>query len=473
MNKLTFPAIASLFVGLSCGLKLIKPNGQKIVRDASQQKQVNDEETDEPFEVSGQSSEPTQLVGYSQNDISASLEKPFNAALVTSDVKCFFCHLKIEGNVAGINFPPRGDMHVSSARGLFIEGFLYATNTVPDTNDFNKRAYLGLKESYDNEQEKVFPSIGGKIQFPVFDLDFVRNNMKGTLDFEAGDGKVHIDKVYTGNLFIDGKMKGSLKIQGEVFIDGDLIIRGTYEGRGTIYARNIYIVDDLRAKNAHPPFPKPDLNAHDPFGKAMAAALEYIKDPKWDALYLAATRHSETDGLILVGDSDLNQSGLLVEFKTPYGRSYDHLGGPIDMETYESLGTPSARPSDNYGPLPIGEPGSNMNIDVSRVDAYLLAETLVWRAYLSLHLNGGFMAQRVVLLSNSQTSNGQAYIGSAHDDLSNHMAAFPWFDPDGDPRYKAAVNPRNGLSLSYNLISYDFRLRAGGPGYETVKKMFD
>ena len=55
-----------------------------------------------------------------------------------------------------------------------------------------------------------------------------------------------ITKTFKGNLILDGK-SSPLMLSGEVFVDGDVVIRGKYKGTGTIYAQNIFIVDDLIA----------------------------------------------------------------------------------------------------------------------------------------------------------------------------------------------------------------------------------
>jgi hypothetical protein len=56
----------------------------------------------------------------------------FLSAVVTRTVRCLFCHIRVEGDLGGIDFPADGQMHHASGTGMNIRGRLYSTTTVPD-----------------------------------------------------------------------------------------------------------------------------------------------------------------------------------------------------------------------------------------------------------------------------------------------------------------------------------------------------
>jgi hypothetical protein len=46
--------------------------------------------------------------------------------------------------------------------------------------------------------------------------------------------------------------------------------------------------------------------------------------------------------------------------------------------------------------------------------------------------------------------------------------------PDACGSKKAVLaNPRNGLASHTNVIRFDYRLRAGGPGFESIRQLLD
>jgi len=103
-------------------------------------------------------------------------------------------------------------------------------------------------------------------------------------------GELVIDRVFDGNIILEGSPSKPIEIKGPVVIRGDVVIKGTVEGTGTIYAgRNIYIADDITYKNA-PSSPRPA--SKDP--EVTDGWVEANKDK--DIIGLAATEN------VIIGD---------------------------------------------------------------------------------------------------------------------------------------------------------------------------
>jgi hypothetical protein len=214
----------------------------------------------------------------------------FSAAILTRTVRCLFCHIRVEGDVGGIDFP-LSDMHAASASGVRIFGQLFATGGIPEV--FKKGvpggtpvATAGFSENYKNTGKKIFPkpNAAGEITFPTLQTEVLEKTMLGKMTIPANEisaSPITIDKVHRGSLFVDGT-KTPFAVNGEVLIDGDLVIKGTYTGRGTIYAANIFIIGDVTAQKSAFPF----LPAEN---EALEQARNSIVRGD-DALYLASTK---------------------------------------------------------------------------------------------------------------------------------------------------------------------------------------
>ena len=357
----------------------------------------------------------------------------FNAAVLTQSVSCFFCHLKIEGDVGGINFP--ASVHGASGQMLSIAGTLFSTNAIPS---LLKNKAINDREFYKNSELKIFPkdtTNDGIPDFPNLTRELLKSRMMGSLKYTNflldGTKKASfISRIHVGNVILDGSKDGhAITIDGEVYIDGDLIIKGTYQGVGTIYANNIYVVDDLIALNS--PFSNTEDNNYENITGKLGT----------DGLYLGSLNH------ILVGDPDHGLDGA-VTWPTWVGAKSD----------FESLGRQAKWLLDGNGNkfVPhgshIGDPttDSRVNIEVNRVDAFLYAQKVfVWRSYANFLINGGFMAPKASLVSSVPR---RIYLNNTID---------------------IPINPRNGLKADQNIIRYDYRLRSGGKGFETVKEFFD
>ncbi len=361
----------------------------------------------------------------------------FNAALLTSSVDCLFCHITVYGDLGGINFSatPRDDT------GLFFQvtNKIYGTNAVPAK--LASTAKGGAQSNYNNSPLIMFPKSG---QWPTLTADILRPRMNGTLKV----GNIMVIRSYETNLILDGSKPGDpIVVNGEVFINGDVVIKGTYKGIGTIYAKNIYIVDDLVAMNS--PFPFDE----DP-SKAVVQAVSAI-GRKDDALYLGSLNQ------VLVGSYTL-------EMKTSCGP--DGAGIPcvntnpftwLPKDQFVALGRKASLLKDVNGVghalegqfySPIGA-DDRAQMEVNRVDAFIYAQNnLQWRAYANVLLNGGYMAPYSGIMSTAPYRTT----------MNTTNAAINW-----------ALNPRNGLPVTRNVIRYDYRLRVGGAGFETIKSYFD
>lgn len=339
----------------------------------------------------------------------------FNAAILTKSVECLFCHMKIEGDVGGIDFPSNAEMHKRAGEGFRILGTLYGTNQVPDKLASMPQA-KNARSFYQNSELKIFPTTrdkDGKITFPVVSKNLLQGKTKGTLQ----SGSVVTTNYHSGSLTLMG-VESPIKIDGEVFIDGDLIIGGNYSGLGTIYARNIFIVRDLKASISAFPYPT-DRDA------AKKIAQEKIK-AKTDGLYMMAL------GQITVGYPDPK---FIADnrWKTyiPDDPSLTN-STPSKLTEYVSLAE-----SKNCSYISEQHDKTYSKVIVNQVDAFLYAANyLLWRTCNGFVLNGGFIAPNVALVN-------------AGDALA---------EKDSEPS---------------NVVRYDYRLRAGVNAFSILRQFFE
>lgn len=497
----------------------------------------------------------------------------FRASITTSDVRCLFCHMKVEGDVAGLDFP--SIVHDASGTGMLIEGRFFTNSSFPqNASGLKDRAIGGGVLNYKNTPEVVYPTLkDGSLGFPHLEKDSLVSRMSGTIVTKVGGKNLHIQKVFSGNLLLDGNTEPFL-VHGEVFVDGDLIIRGRYEGRGTIYARNIFVVGELKAVDSPFPFVGPNYsNKEKPYKAAMEEAVQANLDKSMDSLHLGAVTFKDEplSGTIAVGDVDaltihetsLKKDGVTLVKAVPYGKSFTGLLGTLSQEGFESLGQesqPLPSYSQSVGPQGTTLPRDENNIEVNRVDAFLYAEKQVlWYSYNSFVLNGGFVTPHVFMTSSAQGWSGNhwnlqlrpdlfwSYVtdhkqsileflkqtglnqdeifqnlsryfcpnkpSSACADLADYRVkelsvlldklaqlalspldvfgssgfndlirnqiervrpfevaqGYPWhLNPSGTN----VLNPRTGLENHTNVIRYDFRLRAGGVGFESLRSFY-
>jgi len=342
-------------------------------------------------------------------------EKLFNVAILTKSVQCLFCHMKIEGDVGGIQFPLDAQMHKNAGEGLRILGTLYATNKVPSKLAKSPQS-KNIRDNYNNSEMKIFPTTlnsSGIVSFPNVNPELLEGKTKGTINFS---GKSITDK-HKGDLSILDDTS-PIEISGEIYVDGTVVIGGKYRGIGTIYAKNIFVVRDLQAQNS--PFP---------FGTDAAAGKEKGKkaiEAKSDGLYLFAL------GQITVGYPD---EKLLADenwkHEEPIPNPHTKQQPPDSIEKYVSLAKAKTC-------MPARNPSSYQNVIVNRVDAFLYAsDYLLWRTCNGFELNGGFVAPDVALLNAGDADT----VGE-----------------DTEPR---------------NTVRYDYRLRAGVKAYSVLKEFFE
>jgi hypothetical protein len=400
----------------------------------------------------------------------------FNAAILTRTVQCLFCHIKVEGDVGGIEFPDQ--VHSASATGLAILGKLYATNAIPwifktGVPNGSPVATNGFAENYANAEKKIFPKRdeNGVIDFPKISRSLIRSSVEGKLtSFASTNGARDnvISKIHSGSLFIDGSQK-PFEISGEVFVEGDLVLRGSYKGQGTIYAKNIYIIGDLKALKSPFPFPSTEDAAMDHARASLAKGD--------DALYLAA--------LDQIWVSEYDEKGIGAESTRRFAFESAGIEAPDRSSLFNMFGGEARllkasqkplQPSDYVNSTPQHEAWTfdvpdRFRMDVSRVDAFLFAgDGLVWRNHGNWLLNGGFISPKAAMSSKIQQATGSWWCTPGGAKVFDA----PLSSPDGCGSKPAVlVNPRNGLPTHTNVIRFDYRLRAGGPGYESIRSLFD
>lgn len=341
----------------------------------------------------------------------------FNVAILTQSVQCLFCHMKIEGDVGGIQFPPNSKMHERAGEGLRILGTLYGTNEVPSILAKLPQA-ANTRANYNNSELKIFPTTKdatGKIEFPAVNRSLLVGKTKGFI--KAGNQV--INNTHSGPVTIVSS--GSpIEVDGEIFIDGDLVIGGNYRGLGTIYARNIFIVKDLKAGTSPFPFPANPETAKQTAVTSIAA--------KHDGLYLFAL------GQITVGYPDPKLLANKAWFHANHASNAESVAQPpIDIQSYKALAE-----AKTCNDSRTAKSSTYLAVLVNRVDAFLYSsDYLLWRTCNGFELNGGFVAPSVALVNAGDT-----------------------FDP------QRTKEPRN-------TIRYDYRLRAGVKAYTLLKDFFE
>lgn len=373
----------------------------------------------------------------------------FNAAVLTSSVECFYCHLRVEGDVAGINFP--ANIHGDSGQRFSILGKLFASNKIPAVfkskiADGQMSVSGGLVEDYDNSGLKIFPSqkdAAGVPIFPTLKVEQLKPRMNGTVTDSSGR---RYSRIHEGNLVLTGTAAKPILLSGEFLVNGDLVIKGVYKGIGSIYAQNVYVVDDLISSDCLPgsttcPFPFA--------GNSDAAKLESAKaavKAKRSALYLAGIKQT------VVGGVSTSWEGQ-VTLSNPYSwLPQNDYTSYCTQASYLRQADGSIFPSPNQHYDPTNPNDIRARCEVGRIDAFLYGhDAIAWRSYGNFLINGGFVGYKAALVSTVP------YRWYHH---VNKSLAIP-------------NNPRNGMPANMNVIRYDWRLRAGGAGFESLKLLFD
>jgi hypothetical protein len=386
----------------------------------------------------------------------------FLSAVVTRTVRCLFCHIRVEGDVGGIDFPANGQMHVASGTGMNIRGRLYSTTTVPDL--LKGSAVLGYVENYTNQGKKIFPK---SLIFPAIPKAELTEKMRGTLkggiiELNSAAGKSVVPEIVQrtiGNVVLDGRAK-PLEFSGDIFVDGDVVIAGSYKGVGTLYANNIFVIGDLTALRSPFPFPENEAQAVDKARAVLSAGT--------DALYLAALNS------VVVGDPNhgfqRNQSINGVETPVPRWITNERLEGLSKPRLLqEEFKHPDGSPG-SWFPYPTGDQGpSSSKIEVSRLDAYVFANVaFVWQAWGNLLLNGGYMSPHSVLSSATQITTGTWWCSNP-----NRRDAATAVPNSCGTKNEVLINPRNGLATHTNVIRFDYRLQAGVPALEALQTIMN
>lgn len=356
---------------------------------------------------------------------SLSPPKIFNAAMLTREPTCIFCHTRIYGDIGGIDF----DASLQEVTNVKLYGRLFANAAIPPGL---QKIVEPAKQfpSYQNKPIAIFPEAkDGKVRFPLLSATALRGKVQGKLKL----GGTVVNKEHRGNLSLVAKPGEAIEIDGEVFIDGIVVLAGTYKGVGTIYAQSVYIVDDLKAASSVFPYPEDEA-------VAMAKAAADVAAGR-DALRIGAIRY------VNIGDPDQARSPFVGQFaKAGAAGVADQT--PIDLakelpELYKvteraqllALTTPFT------GSVSVNPPYDQGTwLDATVVEAFLYSSNaILWRSRAApFVLHGGFIAPNLMFVSRAGT------------------------DIWGGPANKEKPN----------IIRYDYRLRAGGGGFEAIRDLF-
>jgi hypothetical protein len=432
-------------------------------------------------------------------------EQFFNLAVLTKSVECFWCHMQIVGDVGGIFEPANPlvanvpkNIHQSAGQGFKVTGKFYSNIDFPVNNVPNPigtwkppmESAVPQTQRVTNYKNSPLPIFPKDNKWPALTFDLLRPKTDGLLQgTDAVTGApVTIDRFAKRNLAIIGTPEKPIKISGEVLIEGDLVIAGNYTGLGTIYANNVFVANDLKAKNSAFPFAAAESAAMDQAKKAIA--------DKKDGLYLAAIRsvivgapeakssngclnsEGKQDRPYVTCPAEMNITGSGIA--TPYSwlprRDFKALGRRAafpEIEIYGAAGRIPAKQKFVASFDTAHQPGlgtddlssDRTSMEVSQVDAFLYAGSRTQiRVYVNVLINGGIMSPTLDLISSfTHTPNGwikRIPTGYRVGSASNPGELLP-------------VNSFNSLDLAKNEIRFDWRLRAGGFGLESLKEYFE
>lgn len=430
-------------------------------------------------------------------------EQFFNLAVLTKSVECFWCHMQIVGDVGGIFEPadPRvpnvpKTIHQSAGLGFKVTGKFYSNidfpvNNVPELIGTWKppmESAIPQTQRVTNYKNSPLPIFPKDNKWPDLSFDKLRPKTDGLLHgTNAVTGApVTIDRFMKGNLAIIGTPENPIRISGEVLIEGDLVIAGNYTGLGTIYASNVFVANDLKAKNSAFPFAADE-------SEAMEQAKKAIADKK-DGFYLAAINSvivGAPEAKARKGCADVPETGILQTCPTEIDLTDSGIATPyswLPRRDFKALGRRAAFPElEIYSISGIApakqkfiarfdtphQPGvgtddlssDRTSMEVSQVDAFLYAGSRTQiRVYVNVLINGGIMSPMLELIS-SFTHNP----GGWTNRIPNGYRVGSAINPDE----LLPVNSNNNLDLRKNEIRFDWRLRAGGFGLESLKEYFE
>jgi hypothetical protein len=430
-------------------------------------------------------------------------EQFFNLAVLTKSVECFWCHMQIVGDVGGIFEPANRlapnvpkNIHESAGQGFKITGKFYSNidfpiNNVPDPIGTWKppmEAAVPQTQRVTNYTNSPLPIFPKDNKWPDLSFDKLRPKTDGLLQGTnpLTGAPVAIDRFMRGNLTIIGTPENPIKISGEVLIEGDLVIAGNYTGLGTIYANNVFVANDLKAKNSAFPFAGTESEAMDQAKKAIA--------DKKDGLYLAAIKSvivgapeaKARKGCVVVPETstlqtcpteiDMTGTGIATPYSWLPRRDFKALGRRAafpEIEIYAASGMVPAKQKFIASFDTSHQPGvgtddlssDRTSMEVSQVDAFLYAGSRTQiRVYVNVLLNGGIMSPTLDLIS-SFTHNPNGW--------KNRIPTGYRVGSSVNPGELLPVNSLNNLDLTKNEIRFDWRLRAGGFGLESLKEYFE
>jgi hypothetical protein len=414
-------------------------------------------------------------------------EQFFNLAVLTKSVQCFWCHMRIVGDVGAIfpSNPP--SVHSIAGQGFRLSGRFFSNVDFPGALMPPAVPEAQRVPNYTNSPLLVFPKNN---EWPDLSFDKLRPQVSGLL--QGWDPikrqAIAVDRSFKGHLVLTGTAENPIKVSGEVLIEGDLVLSGHYTGLGTIYANNIFVPNDLVAKNSAFPFSEDEATAMDEAKRSITVGR--------DGLYLGAI------GDVVVGapESTINNGCLNASGTqgTPYVTCPSVMTMPtnsgvrtpyswLPRETFKALGrravfpeitvyatTTTVSPQTRKHVVQVDSPhqpgvgtddlsSDRTSMEVSRVDAFLYAggKTQI-RVYVNLLLNGGVMSPNLDLISTYTHTVGQ---------WSRELPS--GYRLGSNPGELLPINVFNGLDMRRNEIRFDWRLRAGGSGLEALKRYFE
>jgi hypothetical protein len=477
--------------------------------------------------------------------------------MVTNQTRCVLCHINVYGDIASTDSAPFS-LHENSKSTIFgnvlanqiITRQTYNaftgifSNTVTDPlhhlmeriNDASNTIFTRVAvDQSPNSTFKIMDGLNGTstLTFPTFKAGKIRSLTTGKILIGTS---VLVNKVFTGNLILDGRSQ-TIKVDGEVYIDGDLIIQGRFSGIGTIYTRGtIFIPDDVIVENNDTLFAsyRADVTHADQKAiQAMNAGTNALRlasgeniiigdpgvKPSWinfttaqlppdtrlrnyivnrdNNNYVYTSYYSQT-----VGQSIVSQTSTLDQNNNWIAVNRVRMEGTKNfLDAMESMGFAStaererayqidanylARLKPEYDlSAQVCGTGKNFRVGfgaVSRIDAALYAQKSVGGVITSggnILINGGVITQNLSLLGGTATDL-ESIAGGVVPDFKNRRVPqlFEIYKScseivaggTGEFRLpESTVNPYNGIRVDQSNITYDYRLRNNGPGFEIMR----
>lgn len=422
-------------------------------------------------------------------------------AMVADRVDCVMCHLTVYGDLGATADKPFALHNASRAK---IYGNVFSnqriTRTVSDPDHVLLEDGGAVAVSVDKTLGLGFivKDQGVNISYPSFKADKLKAAAQAGSGKISRNGAVQVDKVHNGNFVVDANSY-DVAISGEIFIDGDLIIFGSrFSGAGTIYANgNIYIPNDILLPGNKALFQSYRDNVAGADNIAKTAITDRVSNLRLAARDFVIIgnpgKTNSATSVVLPPDTRLKNyfTKNFVSYYTGENKSVaftrnDLIDGFLTAQTSSNVfatQTERLRVFDWYPEYvsllkpefeldqTVCSTGKKFRVEigsVSQIDATLYGAKGIGgviSAGGNILINGGVITKSFSILTGTPWSIGA---GPHNRAISNEVYITC---PTGSPFVlgRAAVNPVNSKDVMTSIITYDYRLRNNGAGFNSMR----